>query len=91
MGAQGTVTVDFGTGKLDTNAPVTGQGAITTANLVEAWLSGNSTSNNLTDAGFAEDFLVFAGDIINGTGFTVYVQSQFGRGFGQYVVNWVWN
>ena len=91
MATQGTATIDFGTGKLDTSVAVTGQGAITTANLVEAWLSGTSTANNLTDAGFAENMLIFAGDIVNGTGFTIYAQVQQGRAFGQYVVNWVWN
>lgn len=91
MAVQGTSTIDFGTGKLDTSVAVTGQAAITTANLVEAWLSGVATSNNLANAGFAEDLLIFAGDIVNGTGFTVFAQVQRGRAFGQYVVNWVWN
>jgi hypothetical protein len=91
VGAQGSVTVDFGTGKIDTSLAVTGQGGIVSGSLVEAWLSGLSTSNNLTDAGFAEDMLVFAGDIVAGTGFTVYAFCKFGRAFGQYVINWVWN
>jgi hypothetical protein len=91
MATQGTATIDFGTGKLDTSVAVTGQGGITTANLVEAWLSGNSTANNLTDAGFAEPLLIFAGDIVNATGFTIYAQCLTGRAFGQYVCNWVWN
>ena len=91
MGAQGTTTVDFGTGKLDTSIAVTGQAAITTANLVEAWLSGVATANNLADAGFADEIQVFAGDIVNATGFTVYALCPNGRAFGQYVCNWVWN
>ena len=91
MATQGTATIDFGTGKLDTSVAVTGQGAITTANLVEAWLSGTSTSNNLTDASFTDDIEVFAGDVVNGTGFTIYGFCHRGVAFGQYVVNWVWN
>jgi len=91
MGAQGTVTVDFGTGKLDTNAVVTGQASILSGSLVEGWLSGAATSNNLNDAGFADPLDVFAGDIVAGTGFTVYVMCRNGSAFGQYVVNWVWN
>jgi hypothetical protein len=91
MSTQGTAIVDFGTGKLDTSVAVTGQGAIGAGNLVEAWLSGVSTSNNLTDAGFAEDMLIFAGDIIPGTGFTVYAFCKFGRSFGQFTVDWCWN
>lgn len=82
--------MDFGTGKYDTSVAVTGQGGITTANLVEAWLSGVATSNNLADAGFVERIQVYAGDIVNGTGFTVYAFCPQGRAFGQYVANWVW-
>jgi hypothetical protein len=90
VSATGTATVDFGTGKLDTSVAVTGQGSIVGGSLVEAWLSGVSTSNNLTDAAFAEPINVFAGDIIAGTGFTIFAMCRTGRAFGQYTVNWVW-
>jgi hypothetical protein len=92
MATQGTATVDFGTGAYDTSVAVTGQGAITTANLVEAWMSLDATSNNLAGAALAEGLKAYAGDIINGTGFTIYVKCPNpGRAFGQYKVNWVWN
>jgi len=87
---QGAATIDFGTGASDTRIAVTGQGSIGAASKVQAWLSGLATSNNLTDAGFAEDIAVFAGDIVNGTGFTVYAFCRNGRAFGRYVVNWSW-
>ena len=90
MATQGTATVDFGTGKPDASVAVTGQAGITTANLVEAWLSGTATANNLDDAGFAERLQVYAGDIVNATGFTIYALCPVGRAFGQYNVNWVW-
>lgn len=91
MGAQGTATIDFGSGKSDANVAITGQGAITTTNLVEAWMSGVATSNNLADAGFVDEIEVYAGDIVNGTGFTAYAMCRRGLAFGQYVLNWVWN
>lgn len=91
MATQGTAVIDFGTGAYDASVAVTGQAAITTANLVEGWLSGTATSNNLADAGFAEGIQVWAGDIVNGTGFTLYAKCPFGRAFGQYNINWVWN
>ena len=91
MATQGTATLDFGTGKSDTSVAVTGQAGITTANLVEAWLSGAATSNNLADAGFVEGLRIYAGDIVNGTGFTIYAFCPSGMAFGQYTVNWVWN
>ena len=91
MATTGTATVDFGTGAYDTNLAVTGQAGITTSNLVEAWLSGTASSNNLADAGFVEQLQIYAGDIVNGTGFTIYAFCPSGRAFGQYVINWVWN
>jgi hypothetical protein len=87
---KGTAIIDFSTGKLDTSVAVTGQASITTGNLPQAWLSGTASSNNLNDAGFAEDMLIFAGDIVAGTGFTIYAFCKFGRAFGQYNVNWSW-
>ena len=87
---QGSATIDFGTGKMDTSLAVTGQASILTTHLVEAWLSGASTADNLQDAGFAENMLVFGGDIVDATGFTIYAQCQRGRCFGKYVINWVW-
>src|SRR6266404_2606069 len=87
---QGSATIDFGTGALDAKIAVTGQGTIASGSRVQAWLSGLATTNNLADAGFAEDIAIFAGDIIAGTGFTVYAFCRSGRAFGQYVVNWSW-
>jgi hypothetical protein len=91
MATTGTATIDFGTGKTDTSVAVTGQGAITTSNLVEAWLSGAATSDNLADAGFADQIQVYAGDIVNATGFTIFALCPVGRAFGQFTCNWVWN
>lgn len=91
MSQQGSATIDFGTGNTDAKVTVTGQTAILGTNLVEAWLSGAATANNLADAGFAEQLQVYAGDIVAGVGFTIYALVPSGRAFGQYVTNWVWN
>lgn len=91
MATQGTATLDFGTGASDAKVTVTGQTGITGTMLVEAWLSGAATSNNLADAGFVELMHIYAADIIAGTGFTIYGVVPFGRAFGQYTVNWVYN
>jgi hypothetical protein len=90
-GTTGTVVVDFGTGKLDTSAVVTGHAAIVSGSRCNAWLSGVASANNLVDAGFAEPLDMLAGDIVVGTGFTVYVFCRSGRAFGQYNVNWSWS
>ena len=90
MSTQGTATVDFGTGKTDASVVVTGQAGILSNSFLEAWLSGAATSNNPVDSGFTEQLTVYAGDVIAGTGFTIYALCPVGRAFGQYVVNWVW-
>jgi hypothetical protein len=92
MSTQGTATVDFGSsGALDASVAVTGQAAILTSNLVEAWLSMAASANNTGDNAFAENLEVRAGNIVAGTGFTIYVKCTFGKAFGQYNINWVWN
>jgi hypothetical protein len=87
MATQGTATVNFGSGATDASVAVTGQGAITTANLVEAWplVSGND------DSPWVEHMTAYAGNIINGTGFTIYVKPAVGFAFGSYSIGWVWN
>jgi hypothetical protein len=69
---------------------VTGQAAIVSGSLVEAWPNTTATSNNLNDAVLAEDIQFFAGDIVAGTGFTIYALCRFGSAFGQYNANWRW-
>jgi hypothetical protein len=91
MATQGTATVDFGTGGSDASVNVTGQGSITTANLAEAWMSGDASSNNLAGAAAAEGLQAYAGAITNAVGFTITVKCPVGLAFGQYKVNWVWN
>lgn len=90
-GTQGTSVVDFGTGKIDTSVAVTGQAAILSGSLPEAWPNLTATANNLVDSLLAEDIQFFAGDIIPSTGFTIYAFCRQGRAFGQYNVNWRWS
>lgn len=87
---QGTAIVDFLTGKTDASIAVTGQAAIVGGSLVQAWPNLTATANNLNDALLAEDMLFSAGDIIAGTGFTIYAFCQRGSAFGKYNVNWRW-
>lgn len=91
MASQGTTTVDFGTGKTDVTTTVTGQSAISTSNLVEAWISPVATASNTADNHWVEDLHVMAGNIVNATGFTIYASCKTGKAHGIYTVNWVWN
>jgi len=74
MGAQGTTTIDFGVfpGKSDTSVAVTGQAGIIAGSLVEAWIRPVDTADHLADEHMVESIKVLAGNIIGGTGFTIY-------------------
>jgi len=74
MGAQGTVSLDFGAfpGKSDASVAVTGQAGIVAGSLVEAWIRPVATADHTADEHMVETIKVFAGNIVAGTGFTVY-------------------
>lgn len=74
MSGQGTVTLDFGAfpGASDASVTVTGQGGIQTSSLVEAFLLPAATTDHSADEHWVETIRVMAGNIVGGTGFTVY-------------------
>ncbi len=74
MGAQGTAVLDFGAfpGKSDTSVAVTGQAAIVSGSLVEAWLRPVATADHTADEHMLETLKIFAANIVAGTGFTIY-------------------
>lgn len=74
MGAQGTATLNFGAfpGASDASVTVTGQGAIASGSLVEAWILPAATADHTSDEHLLETFKVLAGNIVPGTGFTIY-------------------
>jgi hypothetical protein len=74
MGAQGTTTINFGAfpGKSDTSVAVTGQASILAGSLVEAWLFPVATGDHSADEHLAEPLIVIAGNVVAGTGFTIY-------------------
>lgn len=74
MGAQGNAILDFGAfpGKSDASVAVTGQAAILAGSLVEAWIRLEATADHSADEHMLETLRVFAGNIIAGTGFTIF-------------------
>jgi hypothetical protein len=88
--AQGTTTVDFGTGSCDASvfvsAPTIGAG-----NLVEAWILPATTANNTVDNHWVESLYPVAGGIQAGVGFTIWVKCDELEAHGIYNVAWVWN
>lgn len=102
MGAQGTTTIDFGAfpGSTDTSVAVTGQASILAGSLVEAWLIPTATADHSADEHRVEAINVMAGNIVAGTGFTVYGTSDqqlmdpvgdTPMPYGLWTVGWVWN
>jgi hypothetical protein len=72
--AQGTTTVNFGTfpGATDTSVTVTGQNSILATSLVEAWVFPTATADHSVDEHWVDGPQVMAGNIVAGTGFTIY-------------------
>lgn len=109
MGATGTTTIDFGSfpGKSDASIDITGQAGILSGSLVEAWMRPLATADHSADEHMVETINIFAGNIVAGTGFTIYafntsdlyepisVYTNSGgigtRLYGLFTVAWVWN
>jgi hypothetical protein len=98
---KGTATLDFGAfpGKSDASVVVTGQADIVSGSLVEAWIRLEATSDHTADEHLLETLKVSAGNIVAGTGFTIYGinTSQLSgpndngtRIYGQWTVAWAW-
>jgi hypothetical protein len=88
----GTATLDFGAfpGATDTTATVTGQGAILSNSFVEAWILPAVTPEHNADEHWVEEMDVLAGNVVAGTGFTIYVVTRNYRLYGRWNVGWVW-
>jgi hypothetical protein len=91
MGAQGTTTVDFGSGSLEATTTVSGQSGLLATNLVEAWIM----PVNNDDSPWIENMRVWAGNITpdggSGGSFTILVKPEINKAYGVYTVAWVWN
>ena len=92
MSNTGSVQIDFGSapGTDYSEIIITGQTGITTSNKVDAWKNIESTSNHSLLDVVVSDFDIYAGSIVNGVGFTIYVISRMGRLTGQYNISWCW-
>jgi len=79
MGAQGQTTVNFGAfpGVSDTSVAVPSTG-ILAGSLVEAWVPAVLTGDHSADEHFVDPPYVTAGNIVAGTGFTIYARTQGG-------------
>lgn len=94
MSVVGTATLNFGaigsTGNSATLA-VTGQTTILATSKVEAWLRLEATADHTLDDLIVDPIRVSAGNIVAGTGFTIYGEMPHGTAYGDYYVDWVWS
>jgi hypothetical protein len=102
MGASGKTTVDFGAfpGALDVAKAITGQAGIVAGSLVEAWLIPEATADHSADEHLIDGPAITAGNIVAGTGFTIYAKiakdptpprGDPHRVYGLWTVGWVWS
>jgi len=78
MGATGFTTVNFGAfpGSSDTLVNITGQAAILAGSFVEAWIFPTATADHTADEHWVEGIKIVAGNIVAGTGFTIYARND---------------
>lgn len=91
--ATGTSTLNFGAiGAVGNfvSLAVTGQASIASGSLVEAWLRLEATAEHPLDDLIYDPILVSAGNIVAGTGFTIYGEMPYGNAYGNYTAAWAW-
>jgi hypothetical protein len=74
MASTGTALLDFGAfpGASDASIVITGQAGILSTSFVEAWIFPAATADHSADEHVFETLKVMAGNIVAGTGFTIY-------------------
>jgi hypothetical protein len=100
VGATGTAVVDFGAlpGNSDATIAVTGQAAIGAGSSVEAWVVPTANVDHNADEHIVEGLRIYAGNIVPGTGFTIYAVHDHGQtvngtdhfAWGDFSLAWAW-
>lgn len=91
---RGTSLLDFGAfpGKSDASLAVTGQTGVTSGTIVKCWLYPVATADHTADEHIVETLEVFVGNIVAGTGFTLYGVNRGTIGatriYGRWTVAW---
>ena len=97
----GTAVLDFGAfpGASDASVVVTGQTGILSTSVVNAFIRPVATADHTADEHLVETLQVRAGNIVVGTGFTIYgfnsnqINDSKGNGTrlsGQWTISWTW-
>jgi hypothetical protein len=86
----GITAVNFGSGKTDASVAVTGQAGILSGSTVLAKVAAKATFDHSIDEHVVEELTVLAGNIVAGTGFTIYARTGNIPLTGQWNVAWTW-
>jgi len=89
-GAAGTTTITFGSRETSATTTITGQATILSGSVVNAFLAPALTTDNQPDNHWFDSFVVTAGNIVPGTGFTIYIKCTQGVAHGIFNVGWTW-
>jgi hypothetical protein len=92
-GTSGTAVLDFGAfpGVTDVTLNITGQTGIIAGSIVRAWVRLEATADHSADEHWLSDLNISAGNIVPGTGFTIYGAARVNRAYGQYTIAWNWS
>lgn len=90
MGATGSAVLDFGaTSVADASVVITGQAEILATSKVEAFIRLEASADHSIDEHRVEPIKITAGNIVAGTGFTIYGESNL-QTYGLWNITWVW-
>lgn len=92
MATTGTAIIDFGATAGDTaSIDITGQTGITGTSYVDAWIVPSVSTDHSVDEHLLEDLDIMAGNVVAGTGFTIYAICRVGSAYGKFNIQWAWN
>lgn len=89
-GATGLSVINFGAGDDMASVTITGQTGITGTSYVTANLAAIATAEHSADEHVIEEIDVYAGNIVVGTGFTIYARTRNFKLTGNWTVAWQW-
>lgn len=89
----GIATLNFGpggAGQPDAQVVITGQADIDSMATILAGIRLQATADHSVDEIRAERIHCYAGDIVDGVGFTIFGELSIGTSYGDFLVNWSW-
>lgn len=90
-GSRGKAIVDFGANGSDTaTIVVIGQTTLVAASVVSVALEIKDSPDHSADEHFVEGIEILAGNIVAGTGFTIYARTGNKNLYGKFNVAWIW-